>query len=349
MPPPETQPTTPGVSPSTKPEVLAEISRKGRIQRSPAIQVENHTVVITGSWLKTAAIYDEHWQPEEVEKPELLVAKLKSQPVRADIFTFAQKLTDREPRFPYSWEWENAAAIPIRSYDVWWESLPQETRKNVRRAGKRGVTVRPVTFDDSLVEGIKAIYDETPVRQGRAFWHYGKDFPTVKRENGTYLDRCDFIGAFCGGELIGFLKMVYVGRVSSIMQILSKNMHFDKRPTNALIAKAVEVCEQKKMAYFVYGQYVYGRDSEGPLTEFKRRNGFEQIRFPRYYVPLTTWGSVCVKCGLHLGVKRFLPARLERTLLNCRAGLNRLLRALRSTHPVPSGPKAAGEPGKEED
>ena len=306
-------------------------------------------MVITGSWLKTAAIHDEHWQPEEIENPEMLMAKLKSQSVRADIFTFAQKLTDRKPRFPYALEWENAAAIPIRSYVEWWDGLPQETRKNVRRAGKRDVTVRPVIFDDSLVEGIKAIYDETPVRQGRAFWHYGKDFATVKRENGTYLDRCDFLGAFCGGELIGFLKMVYVGRVSSIMQIISKNQHFDKRPTNALIAKAVEVCEHKKMAYFVYGQYVYGKDSAGPLTEFKRRNGFEQILFPRYYVPLTTWGRACMKCGLHLGVKRFVPGRLERALLKWRTQLHRLRGASGGTHTSPSGQRAVVESGKEED
>ena len=36
--------------------------------------------------------------------------------------------------------------------------------------------------------------------QGRKFWHYGKDLNTVKRENGTYLDRCEILGAYYSGQ-----------------------------------------------------------------------------------------------------------------------------------------------------
>jgi hypothetical protein len=113
--------------------------------------------------------------------------------------------------------------------------------------------------------------------------------------------------------------MVHVGNVSSIMQIISKNAHYDKRPANALLSKAIEVCAEKGKSHFIYGQYVYGNNNDGPLTEFKRRNGFEQILLPRYYVPLTAWGRFCVARKLHLGVRRLLPRAVENTLLQWRA------------------------------
>ena len=45
----------------------------------------------------------------------------------------------------------NSAAIPITNFNDWWEKrLPQETRKNVRRASRRGVTTRVVSMDGVL-------------------------------------------------------------------------------------------------------------------------------------------------------------------------------------------------------
>ena len=78
--------------------------------------------------------------------------------------------------------------------------------------------------------------------------------------------------------------------------------HYDKRPANALIAKAVELCEQQGMSYLMYCNYVYN-DPESSLTEFKRRNGFEQALVPRYYVPLTLKGKIALRLGLHRGVE----------------------------------------------
>ena len=34
-----------------------------------------------------------------------------------------------------------------------------------------------------------AIFNEAAIRQGRPFWHYGKDFETVKRQFSRYLAR----------------------------------------------------------------------------------------------------------------------------------------------------------------
>jgi len=270
---------------------------------------------------------------------------LKAAPLRADIFTFSQKLPDTQPKFPYALVWDNVAAVSITGYDQWWEKLPQETRKNVRRAGKRGVEVRSTIFDDALVQGIKRIYDETPMRQGRRFWHYGKSFEEVKAANSTYLDRSEFIGAFFKSQLIGFMKFVVVNNVARVMQILSLDAHADKRPTNALLAKAVEICCQKGISHLVYGKHVYGKKENSPVTEFKRRNGFERLDFPRYYVPLTRRGSFAIRYRLYRGINEVVPeaivtlfltmrAAMYRHGLNCRRMFNNKTNFLRSSNQV---------------
>ncbi len=69
----------------------------------------------------------------------------------------------------------------------------------VRRAEK-GLTVRKFRSTTSSFEGIHAIYNESPVRQGRPFWHYGKDVEIVRRENATFLERSVFIGVFLDSD-----------------------------------------------------------------------------------------------------------------------------------------------------
>lgn len=297
-----------------------DVSVKGCLSRVPAIPVQNRQLIVTGRWLKCAVVHDEEWLPGRTfENPAQAVAQLKQHRPRPDMLSFAPSEPEVEPDYPYPFAWDNVAIIRCQSYDAWWQGLSQESRRNVRLAAKRGVIVRAVEFDDQLVAGIKGIYDETPIRQGRQFWHYGKEFAAVKRENATYLERSDFIGAFLGERLIGFIKMVRVGSTARIMQILSLNEHFDKKPANAMIAKAVEIASQKGMTNLAYCRYVYGTKKNSSVTEFKRRNGFVEVRFPRYYIPLTFKGRLALRLGLHRGVKEVLPEWLVEWLLNLRA------------------------------
>src|SRR5207247_2863912 len=130
-----------------------------------------------------------------------------------------------------------------------------DARKDVRRSAKRGCVVTVTEFNAELVRGIVEIYSESPIRQGKAFSHYRKDFDAVQREHSTFLERSTFIGAYYKDELIGFMKIVFVGKVAAMMQFLSKISHYDKRPANALIAKAVEHCAREGMSYLTYGKY----------------------------------------------------------------------------------------------
>jgi hypothetical protein len=298
---------------------LVEIRVKGKNTMVPSVEIDGRTVIARGGWVKTASIRDEDvTEGELVKAPETFVAALKKSGLRADVLTFFQRPPGLKPKFSYPVEWENYAAVPVTTFEAWWEKLPQESRKNTRRAAKRGVEVKVAAFDDELTRGIHKICNETPVRQGRPFWHYGKDFETIKREHATYVERSDFIAAYFEGELIGFIKLVHVDRLASIMAILALNSHYDKRPMNALLSKAMEVCAQKGVGYFIYGNYIYGNKKDSSLVEFKRRNGFEQIDFPRYYIPMTLKGKIYVSLRLYRGAAGLLPVPVLNLLLKMR-------------------------------
>ncbi len=112
--------------------------------------------------------------------------------------------------------------------------------------------------------------------------------------------------------------MVYVDHVATLFHIISMDEHYDKRPTNALIAKAAEVCEQKGISHLFYGKFIYGNKRRSSLVEFKRRNGFQQVNFPRYYIPLTLKGELFVRLRLYRGFSGLLPEPILHVALSCR-------------------------------
>jgi len=291
---------------------LEECRVKGKTTKVRCIRIADKEVMITGKWAKTAVIKDEElYEKRAVESAEIFVRLLRQSAVKADIFSFAQKPAEREPKFDYYMELDNSAVIPIKDFSDWWEDrLSQDTRRNVRKAAKLGVAVKIVPFNEELIRGIMEIYNETSVRQGRPFWHFGKSVEEVTNETATYLDRSEFIGAFHKDELIGFIKLIYVDCYARVIHILSKEEHLEKRVNNALIAKAVEICAQKGLSYLVYCKYIYGKNDKSPLTEFKRRNGFEQMLHPRYFVPLTLKGRIILGLRLHRGLSGVLPSNL---------------------------------------
>lgn len=292
-----------------KPDTIT-ISVRGKWIEVPALGVNGQTLIIQGKTIRMASLHDEDWLEHEADCPHVYVARLKEQPgrLRADIFTFSQRVPSTEPQYSFPMERRSVAVADVSTFGVWWERLPQVTRKNVRRSQKRGVTLRLQHFDADLVRGIAEVQNESPIRQGRRYPHYGKSHEEVMRDHGAFLDRSDFICAYSGDEFIGFLKLVYRGNLASILQINSKMAHYDKRPSNALMAKAIELCEGKHVSYLTYGNFDYGH-GQSSLQEFKERNGFYEMLIPTYYVPLTPWGGMCVKLGLYQSPKHFLPAR----------------------------------------
>ncbi len=297
-----------------------EIRVKGKPILVPSVQIDGRNVIAGDRWLRVAAIQDEDLaEGELVANPESFVAKLKESGLNADIFTFAQKLPHTIPLHNFHFEWDNAAVISVTTFSDWWEKrVDPGVRRAVRKATKSGVVVKVQDLDESFVRGIVSVNNETPTRQGRAFWHFQKSFEAVRDENSTYAERNTFLGAYYRDEFIGFMRITYADKVANIVQLLTMIKHYDKRPANALIAKAVEVCEQNKCSHLMYYNYIYN-DPKSSLTEFKRRNGFEKALLPRYYIPLTRKGKAALRLGLHRDLAQILPKPLLAQLLKMRS------------------------------
>ena len=303
-------------------ENCVEVRARGRFVTVPAVDIGGRTVIARGKRLRIATVRSEEMLERELENPDLYINALKdgaNQKLKAHIFSFVQKLPATQPKYPYRMEWESVAAIQLVSSKLWWEALPQETRKNVRRSQRRGVAVKMRELDGALIQDIRGVNNESPLRQGRRNAYYGKSFEETKKLYGEFVGRCDFICAYFGEELIGFLHLVYRGEVASILNLTTKARHFDKRPANALVAKAVELCEARQISYVTYGLYNYGNKRDSPLREFKIRNGFEEILVPRFFVPLTAWGAVCLKLKLHRGLIGILPSSVISLVVDLRS------------------------------
>jgi len=295
-----------------------EIRVKGRPVQVPAAQIDDRTVLATGSWLRVASIQDEELvEGETITDPKRFISQIQASGLRGDVFTFSQKLWETTPKYDYHFEWENWAVIPLTTYSEWERSAESSVRRAVRKAAKLGVTVRESELDDEFLKGIVSINNETPIRQGRAFWHYQKSLEEVRKENSTYPGRNIFLGAYFENELIGFIRIILAGKVASLVQILSMIKHYDKRPQNALLAKAVAVCAERGIPYLMYCNYVY-HDPDSSLTEFKKRNGFTKILVPRYYVPLTAKGRLALSLRVHRGLVQRIPKPLLLRLLHLR-------------------------------
>jgi hypothetical protein len=271
--------------------------------------VDGRSVEIVGGVVKTARLADEWF--EDLDDPAAFVEELKRSGVRADVFTFWQRLPWSEPRFSYQTEWETIAVLPVTTYEHWWKSqINNKTRNLCVKAAKKGVVVRETVFDDDFVEGITAIFNETPIRQERPFLHYGKSVATVRREFSRFLFRETVLGAYVGDELIGFVMLADAGRFASLTQIISLLRHRDKSPTNALMAKAIEVCAARQIPQLVYALW-----PRGPLADFKKHNGYGPVSLPRYYVPLTARGRLALKMKFYRSPLEYLP---ESTILYLR-------------------------------
>jgi Acetyltransferase (GNAT) domain len=298
-----------------------EVSISGKWKKAPCVDFAGKTLVVMGNRVRVASVHEEDWLETELGDPENCVNELRRQRergLRIDVVTFAQKIPNTTPQYSYPMELESIAAARTPSFKQWWESLPQETRKNVRRSQKRGVEIRQVEFGDEIVRAIMAINNESEIRQGRRFPHYGKSFDQVRKDYASFRERSDMFGAYYGTELIGVLKLVYRGEIASILQLLVKLTHQDKRPANALMTKAVELCAAGGITHLTYGRFSYGNKGHSSLIEFKTRHGFREVFVPRYYVPLTSLGALYTKLRLYRGLLGFLPASFIKVGLRAR-------------------------------
>jgi len=253
----------------------------------------------------------QEYEKDAADTDELL-EKLRARDV--DIFTFLErKWCCPIPNPPGSWikTSDNVGLLEIKDYAGWWSSIGKKTRNMVRKAENSGVKVTVVQPNATLAEGIWKIYNETPIRQGPAFSHYGQSLESVTWNMHRFEQNSTFLGAFLQEELVGFIQILYGDRIAIISQILSMQKYWDKALNNALLAKAVEVCASKGERWLMYGKI----GNHPSLDKFKESNGFAKFQITRYYVPLSRKGRLAVRSGLHRELKDALPQALITPLI----------------------------------
>jgi hypothetical protein len=299
---------------STVPSLfIKEMLVNGKPTRVECVELHGQAYSLSKGVATTIQLEDEWY--EDVADPESVISVLRQSQVPADIFTFWQRLPGTQPLFRFHQEWESIAVLPVTTFDHWMSKQIKPTARNkIRKAQKNGVEVREARYDSDFVRGMTEIFNEAPIRQGRRFWHYGKDFETVKQQFSRFLFRESLLGAYYRDELIGFAMLGNAGGYGFLGQIISKIRHRDKAPNNVLIAGAVDLCGRAKLPYLVYANW-----GDGSLVDFKRSNGFEETRLPRYYIPLTWRGQLAIRVGLHRGWSHLLPGSIKTRLTFLRA------------------------------
>ena len=302
---------------SVHPEWLFESTKK--TQRGPYYDVLKSILKVdsdldTVSTRKAISVrigrdYREYYK--NINPTDNLLFKLQLRNV--DIFTFIERKWCCPISNPPS-NWvktdDNIGLLEIKDYETWWSAIGKKTRNMVRKAEKDGVKVSVVTQSDKLAEGIFNIYHETPIRQGRAFPHYGESLELVAAN--MYAEKnSTFIGAYIGEELVGFIQILHGDNIAILSNILSMQKHWDKSVNNALLAKAVEFCASKGERWLMYGRI----GNHPSLDKFKDNNGFVKYPITRYYVPITSKGKLAIKLGLHRELKDALPDSIKYPLL----------------------------------
>jgi hypothetical protein len=277
-----------------------------------AVSIKGKTFVITKGLINTASLKHE-WR-DDVDDPEEISLTLKGLRPRVDMLKFWQRIPESDAKFVFYKEWRDIAAIPITNYKHWFEKqISPKARNKIRKAQKAGVVVKQVELDDDLVRGIMGVFNESPVRRGKPFWHYGKSFETVKQEMSIDLNHSVFVGAYFGGNLIGFIKFLVEDRYARVTLILDRTSQRDKAPMNGMIAKVIEICAERGIPHFLYT--IWRRGEHG---SFQESNGFIKIPVPQYFVPLTLRGELALRLNLHKGVKGALPDAAMTSLLELR-------------------------------
>ena len=182
------------------------------------------------------------------------------------------------------------------------------------------MTLREVPFGDALVKGIWAIYNGTPLRQGRRFPHYGKDIETVHREEATHLDRSVFMGAYYGDQLVGFVKLVAddTRTQTGLINIVSLIRHRDKAPPTPCWHERYRLALPRHPVSCLLEVRLREEAARHP-QRLSERNGFSRVDVPRYHVPLTRLGWLALRSGLHHRLAEHIPASLAAKLRDIRA------------------------------
>jgi hypothetical protein len=248
----------------------------------------------------------------DINASDVFLEKLADHSI--DVFTLLERgWCCPIPKLPSGWlkTEDNVGLLEVKDFATWWNGVGKKTRNMVRKAEKDGVVVKVVEPTEKFAEGVCKIYNETPIRQERAFSHYGEKLDAVARNIANRAESSTFIGAYLQDELVGFIQLMRGERIVIIAQILSLQKHWDKALNNAMLAKAVDVCASGGDRWLMYGRI----GNHPSLDKFKESNGFTKYPINRYYVPLSGKGKLALRLGLQYNLKDALPNSIKYPLI----------------------------------
>lgn len=280
--------------------------------------VDRTQLAVSGRVFKTARLRHEGF--EFLPDPLAMIKKLRRGHPIADVFTFLDESCTRYFGPGFRREDFSVSVLMLETFEKWWKSLDYKARNKARKAAKSGVEVRITNLDDEFVRGVESIYNESPIRQGRKFLHYGKKGGQIREHLSSFPERTCFVGAYYGQELIGFMKLYQGDDILRTVHIIAKLIHRDKSVQDALIAKAVEISEERGVTRLQYGAW-----SRGGLGAFKTKHGFVRYDYHRYFVPLTFRGRLMLKTNLHHRLRERFPDEWTTKLIALRSGWSSLL------------------------
>ena len=71
------------------------------------------------------------------------------------------------------------------------------------------------------------------------------------------------------------------------------------------------MCAKLEVPFLVYEHFTYGNKVGDSLSHFKEVNGFQRVDVPRYYIPLTGFGRLALRIGLHHRIAERVPESLS--------------------------------------
>src|SRR5215467_11981138 len=116
-------------------------------------EVHGRLVIVEGKWLRVASIYDEDLvEGNAIENPQSFVKSLTVSDLKADLFTFRQRIPDTELRHnELRPEYDSFAVIPITTYSEWLQNLAKsDVRSAINKSIKRGLVTRQAECDDQF-------------------------------------------------------------------------------------------------------------------------------------------------------------------------------------------------------
>jgi hypothetical protein len=191
----------------------------------------------------------------------------------------------------------------VTSFAQWWEDIGFKTRNKIRKSQKSGVELRVEPLSDDFARGVEAIYAESPIRQGRRFFHYGQSAASIKEELSSFSDRSTLVGCYHAGEMIGFMKLFHGADVLRTIHIVAKISQRDKCAMDAMISQAVELCDRNKVHHLHYGSW-----TDGGIGVFRE--------------PLNVRGRLMLGLNLQRPLRQRLPRALVGALTDARAKWN---------------------------